>query len=68
MAEDQASSSSSSPLKWIVFILLFVGAFLVVKFVWGVAMAILKWFIIGAIALVVVWLILRKSGKSSGAG
>ncbi len=68
MADDQESSSNSSILKWIAFIVLFVGAFLVVKFVWGVAMAILKWFIIGAIALVVVWLVLRKGGKSSDAG
>ena len=47
-------------------VLAVVAAFLVLRFVVGAAMSVLKWLIIAAGVLFVAWLFMRDSGGGSG--
>lgn len=60
VAERAESGKSRGIVKWLVMALVFVAAFVVLKFVLGVAFAILKWAIIGAIALAVTVFVMKK--------
>lgn len=49
MTEDDYSQSSS-PFRWVLIAVLFIAAFMVVKFVFGIAMTLLKWALIAVVA------------------
>lgn len=58
------SSSGSSLLNLVLLVVVFVAAVIAIKFIFGVAMTILKWAIIGAVALGVTWFVMKKMGGS----
>jgi len=62
---DDNSSKSSSPLKMVLMVAIFVGLVLALNWVMGVAFAILKWVAIGGIALLAMWFMFRKKDSSS---
>lgn len=63
MPQDQKGGGSLT--KTIGTVLVVIAAFLVLKFVIGVAMSVLKWLIIAAVVVVAVWLF---TGRSEGGG
>ncbi len=62
-----AKSSSTSPMKILWMVVVFIAVFLLLKYVIGIAFAILKWVLIAGVAVVVTALVFGK-GKDKGTG
>ena len=56
-----------SPLRIVFFVVAAIAVFLVLKFVFSIAMSVLKWGIIAAVAVLIVWAFLGGKGKSGSA-
>ncbi len=63
---NEGESQGGSLTKIVVTVVMLVAAFIVLRFVIGAAMSVLKWVFIAAAVVVVAWLFLRDSGSSSG--
>ncbi len=63
------SPSKQSPMKIVFFVVAAVAVFLVLKFVFSIAMSVLKWGVLAAVAAFVVWMFVGggKKDKSGSA-
>ncbi len=59
MANEEVARSGGL-MKWLLIALVFVAAFIVLKFVVGLAFAMLKWAVIAVAALGVTWVVAKK--------
>ncbi len=57
-----APSPAPSPLRWLLAALVFIVILFAVKMLLGVAMALFKWLVIGAVALLLTGYVLRRLG------
>jgi len=57
---DDGYSQPNSPFRWVLIALFFILAFVVVKFVFGLAMTLLKWGIIAVVAGGLAIFVVRK--------
>ncbi len=64
MPNEESPSKSSLPQLLLV-LAVFVGAFFAVKLIWGLAMTVMKWALMGGIALILTWFVVRKLGSDS---
>lgn len=55
-------NSSPSPLRWLLAAVVFIAILFAVKLLLGVAMALFKWLVIGAVALLLTGYVLRRLG------
>ena len=65
MPQDSTKSSKLTLPKMAVYLVAAVAALLVLRFVFSVAMSVLKFVALGALALFVVWLFLAKDSGSN---
>ncbi|PIE19893.1 MAG: hypothetical protein CSA66_01970 [Proteobacteria bacterium] len=65
---NEGDSQSGGLSKIIVTVVMLAAAFLILRFVIGAAMAILKWVFLAAAVVFIAWLFLRDSGKGSSSG
>lgn len=58
--------NSSSPLHWLLAAVIFIAILLAVRLLFGVAMTLVKWLVIGAVALLLTGYVLRRLGSGGG--
>lgn len=63
-----STGSGRSLTKVATTVLMVVAAFLILKFVVGIAMSVMKWFFIAAAIVFAVWLFMGSDSKKSGTG
>lgn len=61
-------TSKQSPMRIVFFVVAAVAVFLVLKFVFSIAMSVLKWGVIAAVAVFVVWMFVGGGKGKSGSG
>lgn len=62
MPNEETPAKTSLPQLLLV-LAVFIGVFWAVKLIWGFAMTILTWALIGGVALILTWFVVRKLGR-----
>lgn len=68
MPQDTTKSSKLSLPKMVLYVVAAIAVFLVLRFVFSIAMSILKFVALGALAVFVVWLFMGRDGGSKKSG